>query len=121
MQRITLYVPETFNDGLPVPEKLLDSFEDELLDIALRAKETYGVGDEGATRIDHARGVFRMTSGKKQRDGICLLELIAVDEESVRDEVGSLCDRIRIELQQEAVLMTFAPVEVTLTTGLVPA
>ncbi len=109
MKRITLYVPETLNDGSPVPTDILESYEDEMCDVAFQARLATGIGDEGCTVSENNTGVWRSPSGQKYRERVRLLWVDVADAGPLRDLVLRLAHRIRVELAQEAVYLTIAP------------
>jgi hypothetical protein len=106
-----LHVPETLPDGLPVPHELLDTYEDQLLDIAAIAKAAAdGVGEEGFTLVA-ATGVWRSCSRKTHRESILRYELDVADAWAIRRPVEQLAQRIAEDLAQEMVYVTVSPLD----------
>lgn len=116
MQRLTLHVPETLNDGSRVPNDVFEGYEDDLLDIALESKLSSGAGEEGFTLARNVVGVWRSPSGNKHKEFVRLYWLDVADSAPIRDLVLHLADRIKGELAQEAVYVTIGPIDVTLVT-----
>lgn len=109
MQRITLQIPETLNDGTQVAAESFASYEVELHDIA------------GGFTLTHAIGSWRAPSGAIYRDALRLYAIDVADAQTVLERVLHLADRIRRDLDQEAVYVTVSPIEATLVTELVVA
>lgn len=99
MERVTLHVPETLNDGSPVPLEQLAVYEAELFEIA-----------KGYT-LTHAIGAWRSPSGERYREPLRLYAIDVVDAQTVLDRVLRLAHLIRVELTQEAIYVTVAPID----------
>ncbi|MDQ5819899.1 MAG: DUF3574 domain-containing protein [Actinomycetota bacterium] len=105
MERITLHVPETLNDGVPVALGDLQAYETELLEIA------------GGFTVTPAIGAWRSPSGELHREPLRLYSLDVLDARVVRAQVLELAQRITAELEQEAVYVTVTRVEAVEATG----
>ena len=99
MDRVTLQVPETLNDGSVTPVGQFASYEDELIEIA------------GGFTLGHAIGAWRSPSKESYREPLRLYAIDVPDAQTILETVLRLANRIRIELAQEAVYVTVAPVE----------
>jgi hypothetical protein len=99
MDRVTLYVPETLNDGSVTPMRRLASYEDELIEIA-----------HGFT-LTHAIGVWRSPEQTKYREPLRLYSIDVPDAQTVLERLLELAGRIRVELAQEALYVTVSPVD----------
>jgi hypothetical protein len=106
MDRITLYIPETLNDGSSVGQELFDCYEAALLDLTTDAAET---GGQGFT-LTHAIGGWRSPSGVLFRETMRLYAVDVEDASSIIDAVHALAHTISRELGQEAVYITLTPI-----------
>jgi hypothetical protein len=96
-ERLILHLPETFNDGRLVSVERLQAYEEELLEIA------------GGFTLVSATGTWRSPLGQSYREPVRLYE-IDVPNEQARERLLALAHRIALELDQEAVYVTSAPV-----------
>jgi hypothetical protein len=114
VERVALYIPKNLNDGRPVAKGVLESYEDELFEIALDA------GENGFTRSS-IFGMWRFPDGTKFREPVIKYELDVSDSNLILDRVLHLAERVREELRQDAVYVTVSPIEAHLVTERVPA
>jgi hypothetical protein len=118
-KRITLHVPEELPDGSPVEVARFEAYERALFELARRARGMTDAGEEGFTLIRGAVGTWRSPDGVTFREPMRLYCLDVADADEVLDDLRSLSERIQAELNQEAIYLTIAPIDVLLITGLV--
>jgi len=107
--RFTLTMPEAFNDGAPVLLEQLALYEQELLDLV------------GGYTLTSAIGAWRAPTGDVYYEPVRKYELDIADDPAVRDELLALASRIALELAQDAIYLTVAPITKQLVSAAVPA
>lgn len=105
-ERLTLYVPEAWNDGRPVALEQLQRYEDELIDLA------------GGFTLLRGVGGWRSERGEIVREPVRLYMIDVARGSRARERLQALADRIAFELQQEAVYVTTWDVEAGFMPGL---
>ena len=107
MTRYTLHVPLVLNDGTPTPEQELADVEAYLLDIAGGFTATDGIGG------------WRGDDGTVYREPVRLYLVDTADDIAylLRQAAAS----VALNLDQEAVYVTAAPIQTTLVTAAIPA
>jgi hypothetical protein len=106
MDRITLHIPETVNDGLPLSKDSFARYEAALLDLTA---DDAGSRGQGFT-LTHAIGVWRSPSGAQFRERLRLYAVDVADASSVLGAVRALASSIGRELDQEAVYLAVTPI-----------
>ena len=99
IERLTLHVPETLNDGTPVTIGQFAEYEAELLGISTGFTLTHGIG------------VWRSDAGIVYREPVRLYAVDVSTDSDARDRLSSLADRIGRELAQRAVYVTASPID----------
>ncbi len=95
----TLYVPQRRNNGIDVSAAFFGTLETRLLIIAGGFTRSRGVGG------------YQMESGEIVREPVYIYTLLAPDTPSVRQQVRSVAQHVKIQLAQESVLFTVRAVD----------
>ncbi len=107
--RFTLIVPEALNDGTPAGVEQLAAYEHDLLDIV------------GGYTLISAIGAWRSPAGDIYHEPVRKYELDIADDPTVRDQLLALASRIALELAQDAIYLTVAPIDQHLISASVAA
>ena len=110
MERITLHVPEQLNDGTPIPEAVLDSYQRAMGEIAREAVIVSGNGEPGYSASPHQLGGWLQPSGHWTEEPMRLIWIDVEVAEVVLARVRKLAFVVKTELAQEAVYVTVAPI-----------
>lgn len=116
MQRITIHIPRFLNDGSVVSQEQLLSYERELLRVAETARFASGEGELGFT-VSDVTGAWQSPAGITYREALLRYDLDVADYSSVGLDVRRLAQRIRFELNQDAVYVTITALEVIIIEG----
>jgi hypothetical protein len=93
-QKVVLLIPIFFNDGTPVPQKLLNGILHELY-------SAYG----GYTLAGEVRGAFRMASGTKKTDTLMEVWLAVQNKPKAMELLKERVARFGAILGQEAIYL----------------
>jgi hypothetical protein len=93
MERITLHVPETLNDGSTVSSDQFAAYENELLELA------------GGFTLTHGIGAWRSLAGATYREPQRLYAVDVADAPAVR-KLLALAERMAFDLEQDVFYVT---------------
>lgn len=94
MTRLTLHVPESFNDGTPIGPEVFETVEHDLLNIG------------GGFTLTHGIGAWRGDDGRTYREHVRMYAVDVPDRDAAWPRLAALAERLTVALDQEAVYFT---------------